>query len=84
MKYYRAKDEYYDYFSDYCTIKNQLLTEKERNTRCRYLQDSCFDIVNISSRNTYMSFGVRFKCHDRAWNIVLSSISIQDFSTVKR
>lgn len=61
MKYYRAITTKHDYFTGYTTIYNELLTEKERNAKFRYLNDCCFELVNISSRNTYKSFGARFE-----------------------
>ena len=61
MKYYRVtKDNVHDYFTGYTTIKNELLTEKERNTKFRYLKDDCFEIVEISRKKTYWFFGARF------------------------
>lgn len=61
MKYYKALTDKHDYFTGYTTIKNELLTPKERNTRFRYLQDDIFTIVEISRKNTYMLFGARFE-----------------------
>ena len=59
MIYYRAKTESHDYFTGYTTISGELLTVKERNTKFRYLHDCLFDKVEISKRDTYISFGVR-------------------------
>ena len=61
MKYYRAITEKHDYFTGYTTVFNELLTEKERNSKFRYLKDSCFEIVNVSCKQTYKSFGSRFE-----------------------
>ena len=52
----------YDYFSKYGVIENELLTVKERNKKCPYLMDIIFEPVNISKRNIFWSFGVRFEC----------------------
>jgi len=62
MKYYKAKKEAYDYFNKYTVIENELLTEKERNTKARYLKDDIFEIVEINKNKTFFSFGVRFEC----------------------
>lgn len=62
MKYYRvAVGDKHDYFTGYTTIKNELLTEKERNRKFRYLSDSIFDEVNVSKKNIYWNFGARFE-----------------------
>lgn len=62
MKYYRVIiGDKHDYFTGYTTIKNELLTEKERNRKFRYLTDSVFEIVDISRKKTYFSFGCRFE-----------------------
>lgn len=62
MKYYKVVvDNKHDYFTGYTTIKNELLTEKERNTKFRYLMDDCFKIVEVSKKNIYWVFGARFE-----------------------
>lgn len=61
MLYYRAKGDFYDYFCKYEVIRNELLTAKERNRKCRYLSDNCFEAVNISKKDIYFFFGVRFQ-----------------------
>lgn len=62
MKYYKVvADNKHDYFTGYTTIKNELLTEKERNTKFRYLMDDCFKVVEVSKKNIYWSFGARFE-----------------------
>lgn len=61
MKYYRATKEAYDYFNKNMTVKNELLTPRERNTKFRYLKDNCFEEVEVSKKNTYINFGVRFE-----------------------
>ena len=60
MKYYRAIGEFHDYFNGWTTVENELLTEKERNTKFRYLSDLCFKIVEHPKNRTYKSFGCRF------------------------
>lgn len=62
MKYYRATKDAYDYLNKHGVVENELLTEKERNSRVRYLSDSVFHIVEINKNKTFMSFGVRFEC----------------------
>lgn len=64
MLYYRCNSDYKDYFTGYSCVKGELLTEKERNTKTRYLSDECFDQVKISKNKTYFNFGVRFPFHD--------------------
>ena len=59
MKYYRAKGEYHDYFTWNTTIPGELVTERERNTKYRYLADHVFEPVLCSRRDTYISFGAR-------------------------
>lgn len=61
MKYYRAAAEKHDYFSGNTTIINELLTEKERNTKFRFLSDSVFEVVEVSKKKIYWSFGARFE-----------------------
>lgn len=65
MKYYRAKGEFHDYFTGWTTVDGELLTEKERNTRFRYLYDSCFSVEEIKKTETYMFFGARFAYGDK-------------------
>ena len=62
MKYYRVvKGNKHDYFTGYTTVIDELLTERERNTRFRYLSDDVFEIVSISKYKTYKLFGARFE-----------------------
>lgn len=63
MLFYKAKKECYDYFTGNTLIENELLTARERNTKFRYISDSCFDLVEISKRGTYKIFGIRFENH---------------------
>lgn len=61
MKYLRAKKDAYDYFSKYGVVEGELLTAKERNNRCPYLQDCVFDEVEINRNDTFVNFGCRFQ-----------------------
>lgn len=61
MKYYKAIAEKHDYFTGNTLIENELLTEKERNTKFRYLSDAYFTPVEISRKKIFFSFGVRFE-----------------------
>ena len=61
MLYYRAKKEKHDYCTGYTTIPGELLTERERDTKFRYLSDDVFEVVNVSRKRTYWSFGCRFE-----------------------
>ena len=63
MLYYRVKQEFdckHDYFTGYTTIKNELLTPRERNSKFRYLTDDVFEPVNVSRKKIYWMFGARF------------------------
>lgn len=62
MKFYKAIKDAYDYFNKEGIVPNELYTEKERNTKVRYISDSCFEIVEVSKKDTYWSFGRRFQC----------------------
>ena len=59
--YFKAKRDAMDYFNNYPVIEGELLTPKERTTQARYIPDSVFEIVEISRKKTYKSFGVRFE-----------------------
>ena len=59
MKYYRVRRDAYDYFNKYTVVKNELLTEKERNKKARYIKDDIFEEVEINKNKTYFNFGVR-------------------------
>lgn len=59
MKYYRAKGEYHDYFTGHTTIPGELVTQRERDTKFRFLTDNVFEPVICSRRDTYISFGCR-------------------------
>lgn len=61
MLFYRVKEERYDYFTGNGTIKGELLTKKERDTKFRYLPDSIFETVNVNKNNTFWCFGARFE-----------------------
>ena len=64
MKFYKVVKEKHDYFTGYTTIENELLTERERNTKFRYLMDDCFQLVEVSKKKTFWSFGARFEITD--------------------
>lgn len=59
MKYYVAMKDSYDYFNNFAVVKSELLTEKERNTKARYIEDSAFQIMEINRSHTMINFGVR-------------------------
>lgn len=62
MLYYKVvQGDKHDYFTGYTTVKNELLTEKERNTKFRYLFDDVFHPVNVSRKKVYFMFGARFE-----------------------
>lgn len=60
MTYYKPKYEQFDRFTGWTTTPGELLTEKERFRRFRYLPDSVFRKVKISEKQTYKFQGVRF------------------------
>lgn len=59
MKYYVVMKDSYDYFNKFAVVKSELLTEKERNTKARYIADSAFQIMEINRSHTIRNFGVR-------------------------
>lgn len=61
MKYYKALAEKHDYFTGWTTVKDELITQKERDTRFRYLSDDVFKPVEVSRKKTFINFGVRFE-----------------------
>lgn len=61
MKYYKAKQDAYDYFNKFNLVKGELLTERERNILARYISDDKFEIVYIKKTNTFTNFGCRFE-----------------------
>ena len=68
MKYYKVLvGDKHDYFTGYTTIKNELVTEKERNSKFRYLNDEIFKPVDVSKKNIYFFFGARFE-NGTDWN----------------
>ena len=61
MKYYRARGERSDWFNGYYTRLGELFTEKERNSKVRYITDFWFEVVNISQKKTQIINGRRFE-----------------------
>ena len=61
MKYYKALKEVHDYFTGWTLVKNELVTEKERNTKFRYLSNAVFKEVEVSKKKIYFNFGCRFE-----------------------
>lgn len=62
MLYYKViRGDVRDHFSGYTTIKNELLTPKERNKKFRYLSDDVFQTVEVSRKKTFFNFGARFE-----------------------
>jgi len=62
MKFYKAVAEKHDYFTGYTTIVGELVTQRERDTKFRYLGDGVFTEVNVSKKKTVWIFGARFEC----------------------
>ena len=61
LTYYRAKKDAYDWKTEFNLIKNELLTEKEKNIFCKNFSDNLFEKVQVKKTNTYFSFGCRFE-----------------------
>lgn len=61
MKFYKAIAEKHDYFTGYTTVINELITQKERDSKFRYLSDDCFIMVEVSKKKIYWFFGARFE-----------------------
>ena len=61
MLYYRANAEKHDYSTGYTTIIGELLTQRERDSKFRYLSDDVFDVVEVSRKRTFTMFGCRFE-----------------------
>lgn len=61
MRYLKATADAYDYFTKNALIVNELVTQKERDTKYRYISDYFFKPVEIPKNRTFKSFGVRFE-----------------------
>lgn len=44
-------------------VEGELLTQRERDTKARYILDFVFESVNIPKNKIYFSFGVRKAMH---------------------
>ena len=64
MKYYKATDDKHDYFTGWTTVKGELLTKRERDTKFRYVADRYFEEVDIPKSRIFTIFGCRFEKHD--------------------
>ena len=71
MKYLKPIVERHDYFTGWTTVVGELLTEKERNRRFRYLPDEIFKTVYVSQKKTCRVFGSRFEIHAEAESMVI-------------
>lgn len=62
MTYYKVNTgDKHDYKTKYTTIKDELITPKEKRIKFPNISDKYFDIVNISKKNIYFFFGARFE-----------------------
>ena len=62
MEYYRIKHDYYDRRSGYQLIENELITEREMiKKNLVWIPNEIYELVNISKRNVFWHFGVRFE-----------------------
>ena len=71
MKYLKPITQKHDYFTGWTTFTGELLTQKERNRRFRYLPDDIFRTVYVSKKKTYKSFGHRFEYHYEEESVVV-------------
>lgn len=62
MIYLRSKkDGLYDIKTGYTTIKNELITEAEKEKQFPNVSINNFDHVNISKQKIFWNFGTRFE-----------------------
>lgn len=61
MTFLKVKRQATDHFTGWTTIPGELVTERERNTKFRYLMDDVFEPVEVSRKKTFWSFGCRFE-----------------------
>ena len=62
MLYYKVvKGDVYDPVSEYTTIKDELVTAKERDEMFPTLSDRCFVEVQVSEFSIVWGFGCRFE-----------------------
>ena len=62
MLYYKVVvGDVYDHQSGYTTVKDELVTPKERARQFPTLSDKCFESVDVCKRNTVWWFGCRFE-----------------------
>lgn len=61
MKFYKVNRQMFDYFTGNTAIEGELVTEKERSSKLRYLPDEIFTPVEVSKRNTVWIFGCRWQ-----------------------
>lgn len=59
MKYYRAKIGFDN--GRELLVKNELITEKEKEKYYKNFKDDLFEIVEVKKNNTYIFFGARFE-----------------------
>ena len=62
MKFYKVVSaDKLDYFTGYTTVLGELLTEKEKERKFPHLFDDCFQVVEVSKKNTVWIFGARYQ-----------------------
>lgn len=61
VTYYKARSERADWFNGYHTRPGELFTEKERNSKVRYITDFWFEVVEVPPKKTHMIDGRRFE-----------------------
>ena len=65
MKYYKVVNgDVYDRKTGYCTVLDELVTEKERMRYFPNISNDAFECVNISKSKIYFLFGARFELKD--------------------
>ena len=65
MKCYKTiKGDIYDRETGYCTVLEELVTERERMRYFPNIPNEAFECVNISKSKAYFLFGARFELED--------------------
>ena len=59
MNYYKAKIGFDD--GKNLLVKNELITEKEKEKYYKNFKAELFELVEISKKDTYIFFGTRFE-----------------------
>lgn len=80
MKFYKVLAERHDYFTGNTTVLGELVTQKERDRKYRYLSDDIFQEVEVSKKKTVWIFGARFEQTEEPGNYT----EVRFFGDVKK